>query len=214
MCIRDRLEVLDPEQNNTFTDHYLEVEYDLSDVMFVATANSMDIPPPLLDRMEVIRIPGYTETEKLHIALNYLVARKRADNGLRDGEMELGEDTIRQIIRHYTREAGVRGLEREISKICRKIVTEILLEKETKSVTVTPDNLSDYLGVQQFRVSKSDQEDKVGQVTGLAWTQVGGELLTIETAVVPGKGKFTYTCLLYTSPSPRDATLSRMPSSA
>ncbi len=187
------LEVLDPEQNHTFTDHYLEVEYDLSDVMFVATANSMDIPAPLLDRMEVIRIPGYTETEKLRIAMNYLVPRKIEDNGLRDGEMELPEDTVRQVIRHYTREAGVRGLEREISKICRKIVTQILLEKDTKKITVTPENLSEYLGVQQFRIGKSDLEDKIGQVTGLAWTQVGGELLTIETAVVPGKGKFIYT---------------------
>ena len=187
------LEVLDPEQNNTFTDHYLEVEYDLSDVMFVATANSMDIPPPLLDRMEVIRIPGYTETEKLHIAMNYLLPRKIEDNGLREKEMEISEETVRLIVRHYTREAGVRGLEREISKICRKIVTQILLEKDTKSVTVTPDNLSDYLGVLRFRVSNNDLEDKVGQVTGLAWTQVGGELLTIETAVVPGKGKFIYT---------------------
>ncbi len=187
------LEVLDPEQNHTFTDHYLEVEYDLSDVMFVATANSMDIPAPLLDRMEVIRIPGYTETEKLHIAMNYLVPRKIEDNGLREGEMELPEDTVRQVIRHYTREAGVRGLEREISKICRKIVTQILLETETKKITVTPENLSEYLGVEQFRIGKSDLEDKIGQVTGLAWTQVGGELLTIETAVVPGKGKFIYT---------------------
>ena len=187
------LEVLDPEQNNTFTDHYLEVEYDLSDVMFVATANSMDIPAPLLDRMEVIRIPGYTETEKLHIATNYLVPRKIEDNGLQEGEMTLSEDSIRQIIRHYTREAGVRGLEREISKICRKIVTQILLEKDTKSIEVTPENLSDYLGVQQYRIGVTDTEDKVGQVTGLAWTQVGGELLTIETAVVPGKGKFVNT---------------------
>ena len=187
------LEVLDPEQNNTFTDHYLEVEYDLSDVMFVATANSMDIPAPLLDRMEVIRIPGYTETEKLHIATNYLVPRKIEDNGLQEGEMTLSEDSIRQIIRHYTREAGVRGLEREISKICRKIVTQILLEQDTKSIEVTPENLSDYLGVQQYRIGVTDTEDKVGQVTGLAWTQVGGELLTIETAVVPGKGKFVNT---------------------
>ena len=187
------LEVLDPEQNHTFTDHYLEVEYDLSDVMFVATANSMDIPPPLLDRMEVIRIPGYTETEKLHIATNYLLPRKLQDNGLRKGEMSLPEDAIRHIIRHYTREAGVRGLEREISKVCRKIVTQILLEKDTSSVDVTIENLSDYLGVQQYRVGKAEQEDKVGQATGLAWTQVGGELLTIETAVVPGKGKFVST---------------------
>ncbi len=187
------LEVLDPEQNHTFSDHYLEVEYDLSDVMFVATANSMDIPAPLLDRMEVIRIPGYTETEKLHIAKNYLVPRKVTDNGLKDKEMKLSEDAIRSIIRHYTREAGVRNLEREISKICRKIVTEILLEKDVKSVSVTPDNLSKYLGVPQFRFGKAEQEDKVGQVTGLAWTQVGGELLSIETAVVSGKGKFKYT---------------------
>ena len=161
--------------------------------MFVATANSMDIPPPLLDRMEVIRIPGYTETEKLHIALNYLVPRKIEDNGLRKGEMELSEDTVRLVIRHYTREAGVRGLEREISKICRKVVTKILLEKDTKSVVITPDNLSEFLGVQQYRIGKTDQDDKIGQVTGLAWTQVGGELLTIETAVVPGKGKFINT---------------------
>ncbi len=187
------LEVLDPEQNHTFTDHYLEVEYDLSDVMFVATANSMDIPAPLLDRMEVIRIPGYTETEKLHIAKNYLVPRKLEDNGLRKEEMSISEDAIRQIIRHYTREAGVRGLEREISKVCRKIVTKILLETDVKSVDVTPDNLSEFLGVQQYRIGKADQEDRVGQVTGLAWTQIGGELLTIETAVVPGKGQFTYT---------------------
>jgi len=187
------LEVLDPEQNNTFTDHYLEVEYDLSDVMFVATANTMDIPPPLLDRMEVIRIPGYTETEKLHIAINYLVPRKVEDNGLREGEMEIDEEAIRHIIRHYTREAGVRGLEREISKVCRKIVTKILLEKDCKSVVVSTKNLDEFLGVPQYRIGKKDLEDKVGQVTGLAWTQVGGDLLTIETAVVPGKGKFSYT---------------------
>jgi len=187
------LEVLDPEQNNTFTDHYLEVEYDLSDVMFVATANTMDIPAPLLDRMEVIRIPGYTETEKLHIAQNYLVPRKIEDNGLREGEMEIDEEAIRHIIRHYTREAGVRGLEREISKVCRKIVTKILLEKDCKSVVVTTKNLDEFLGVPQYRIGKKDVEDKVGQVTGLAWTQVGGDLLTIETAVVPGKGKFSYT---------------------
>lgn len=187
------LEVLDPEQNHTFSDHYLEVEYDLSDVMFVATANSMDIPAPLLDRMEVIRIPGYTETEKLNIAVNYLVPRKITDNGLREGEMILGEDAIRTIIRCYTREAGVRNLEREISKVCRKIVTEILLDTDTKSVEVTNENLSKYLGVQQHRFGKAEEADKVGQVTGLAWTQVGGELLSIETAVVPGKGKFNYT---------------------
>ncbi len=187
------LEVLDPEQNHTFADHYLEVEYDLSDVMFVATANSMDIPAPLLDRMEVIRIPGYTETEKLNIAVNYLVPRKIADNGLRKDEMVLGEEAIRNIIRCYTREAGVRNLEREISKICRKIVTEILLEKDVSKVEVTVDNLSKYLGVAQYRFGKAEEEDKVGQVTGLAWTQVGGELLSIETAVVPGKGKLNYT---------------------
>lgn len=187
------LEVLDPEQNHTFSDHYLEVEYDLSDVMFVATANTMNIPAPLLDRMEVIRIPGYTETEKLHIALNYLVTRKIADNGLRAGEITIEEEAVRDIIRYYTREAGVRGLEREISKICRKIVTEILLNKDVKSVEVTTENLSKYLGVRQYRFGKADAEDQVGQVTGLAWTSVGGELLTIETAVVPGKGKFNYT---------------------
>ncbi len=187
------LEVLDPEQNHTFADHYLEVEYDLSDVMFVATANSMDIPAPLLDRMEVIRIPGYTETEKLNIAINYLVPRKIADNGLREGEMILGEEAVRKIIQCYTREAGVRNLEREISKVCRKIVTEILLDKDTKSVEVTTENLSKYLGVQQHRFGVAEEENKVGQVTGLAWTQVGGELLSIETAVVAGKGKFKHT---------------------
>ncbi|OED38325.1 endopeptidase La [Chromatiales bacterium (ex Bugula neritina AB1)] len=187
------LEVLDPEQNNTFSDHYLEVEYDLSDVMFVATANTMNIPAPLLDRMEVIRIPGYTESEKLHIAQNYLMPRKVTDNGLRRGEMVLSEDAITDIIRRYTREAGVRNLEREISKICRKIVTEILLQEGTKSVEVTPENLDKYLGVPQYRFGKAEEEDQIGQVTGLAWTSVGGELLTIETAVVPGKGKFTYT---------------------
>jgi ATP-dependent Lon protease len=187
------LEVLDPEQNHTFADHYLEVEYDLSDVMFVATANSMNIPAPLLDRMEVIRIPGYTETEKLKIAVNYLVPRKVEDNGLKPGEMEISDDAIRHIIRHYTREAGVRNLEREISKICRKIVTEILLQKDVERVSVTPDNLDKYLGVWQYRFGKADDEDKIGQVTGLAWTQVGGELLSIETAVINGKGKLSYT---------------------
>ncbi len=189
------LEVLDPEQNHTFVDHYLEVEYDLSDVMFVATANTMNIPEPLLDRMEVIRIPGYTELEKQNIAERYLVPRKMKDNGLKNEELTIADDTLMEIIRSYTREAGVRNLEREISKICRKVVREIMLRtnQEQSQVTVSPDNLDDYLGVQRFRHSKSDSKNQVGQVTGLAWTSVGGEILTIESAVVPGKGKLTYT---------------------
>lgn len=187
------LEVLDPEQNHTFVDHYLEVEFDLSDIMFVATSNSMNIPGPLLDRMEVIRIPGYTENEKLNIATRYLVPRKMKDNGVKENELEICDDALLSIIRSYTREAGVRNLEREISKICRKVVTEILLDKQSEKVIVTVDNLEKYLGVLKFRYGKAEESDRVGQVTGLAWTEVGGELLTIESASVPGKGKMSYT---------------------
>jgi len=237
------LEVLDPEQNHTFTDHYLEVEYDLSDVMFVATANTMNIPDPLLDRMEVIRIPGYTEMEKANIAERYLIPRKMKDNGLVDGELTVESDAVMETIRSYTREAGVRNLEREIAKICRKVVREVtdreLKESSGKEssgevshsddaadqaveqqanveeatvtdatadadadgksklsidrISINRDNLSDYLGVQRFRYGRADSGNKIGQVTGLAWTQVGGELLTIESAVVPGKGKLSYT---------------------
>ncbi len=188
------LEVLDPEQNNAFVDHYLEVDYDLSDVMFVATANSLNIPGPLLDRMEVIRLSGYTEDEKVNIAMRYLLPRQIEANGLKEGELSVSEEAVRDIIRYYTREAGVRGLEREISKICRKVVKQLLLEgEEGRQVTVTPDNLETYLGVKRFRFGRAEESDQVGQVTGLAWTEVGGDLLTIEAAVVPGKGKLTIT---------------------
>lgn len=187
------LEVLDPEQNHTFVDHYLEVEFDLSDIMFVATSNSMNIPGPLLDRMEVIRIPGYTENEKLNIATRYLVPRKMKDNGVKDNELEIRNDALLSIIRSYTREAGVRNLEREISKICRKVVTEILLDKRSEKIVVTAENLEKYLGVLKFRFGRAEESDRIGQVTGLAWTEVGGELLTIESACVPGKGKMSYT---------------------
>ncbi|TDF39569.1 endopeptidase La [Alteromonadaceae bacterium M269] len=187
------LEVLDPEQNSSFSDHYLEVDYDLSDVMFVATSNSMDIPAPLLDRMEVIRLSGYTEDEKLNIATQHLIAKQIERNGLKQKELEIEESAIVGIIRYYTREAGVRSLEREISKICRKAVKNILLEPETKKVVVNQDNLSDFLGVQRFDYGKADKENQIGQVTGLAWTQVGGDLLTIETTSVVGKGKTTFT---------------------
>ncbi len=187
------LEVLDPEQNTTFNDHYLEVDYDLSDVMFVATSNSMDIPGPLLDRMEVIRLSGYTEDEKLNIAKDHLVDKQIGRNGLKEKEISIEDSAIMGIIRYYTREAGVRGLEREISKLCRKAVKAILLDKALKKVTINQDNLSEFLGVQRFDYGKADSENRIGQVTGLAWTSVGGELLTIETASVPGKGKLTYT---------------------
>ena len=187
------LEVLDPEQNSTFNDHYMEVDFDLSDVMFVATSNSMNIPGPLLDRMEVIRIPGYTEDEKLNIALKYLVPKQTRENGLKKTELTITEGAVREIIQRYTREAGVRSLEREISKICRKVVKDILLKPSAKKVTVTTRNIEKYLGVKRFRFGTADEKDQVGQVTGLAWTEVGGELLTIESAIVPGKGKFTYT---------------------
>lgn len=187
------LEVLDPEQNTSFNDHYLEVDYDLSDVMFVATSNSMDIPGPLLDRMEVIRLSGYTEDEKLNIAKQHLVTKQIGRNGLKENEIEIDDSAIIGIIRYYTREAGVRGLEREISKLCRKAVKAILLDKDLKKVVINQENLSEYLGVQRHDYGKADDENRVGLVTGLAWTQVGGELLTIETASVPGKGKLTYT---------------------
>jgi ATP-dependent Lon protease len=187
------LEVLDPEQNNTFSDHYLEVDFDLSDVMFVATANTLNIPGPLLDRMEVIRIPGYTEDEKINIAKRYLLTKQIKNNGLRNNELTVGDTTLRDIVRYYTREAGVRNLEREIAKICRKVVKELLLKKDDRKISVTPKNLDKYLGVRRFRYGRAEERDQVGQVTGLAWTEVGGELLTIETAIVPGKGRLIHT---------------------
>jgi len=187
------LEVLDPEQNHAFSDHYLEVDFDLSDVMFVATANTMNIPAPLLDRMEVIRIPGYTEDEKINIAMRYLLPKQIENNGLEPEEMSISENAIRDIVRYYTREAGVRNLEREISKICRKVVKELVLRSKGKKITVTPRNLEKYLGVKRFRYGRAEEYDQVGQVTGLAWTEVGGELLTIESAIVPGKGKMIHT---------------------
>ena len=187
------LEVLDPEQNHTFNDHYLEVDFDLSEVMFVGTANTLNIPPALLDRTEVIRLAGYTEDEKVNIAERYLIPKQMRNNGLKSGEVTIREAAIRDIIRYYTREAGVRNLEREISKICRKVVKEVLLKKRQASIVVTPKSLEKYLGVQRFRFGRADEHDQVGQVTGLAWTEVGGELLRIESALVPGKGKFTYT---------------------
>ncbi len=187
------LEVLDPEQNSTFADHYLEVDFDLSDTMFVCTANSLNIPAPLLDRMEVIRIPGYTEDEKTKIALRYLVPKQLKENGLKKTELKITESAVRDIIQHYTRESGVRNLEREISKICRKVVKSLLLKARTSRVLVTSKSMEKYLGVRRFRYGKAEDNDQVGQVTGLAWTEVGGELLTIEAAVVPGKGKLTHT---------------------
>ncbi len=187
------VEVLDPEQNNTFSDHYLEVDYDLSDVMFVATSNSMNIPGPLLDRMEVIRLSGYTEDEKLNIAKRHLLQKQIERNGLKPNEITVDDSAIIDIIRYYTREAGVRSLEREISKICRKAVKAILLNKDLKQVTVNAGNLKDYLGVQRFDFGKAEEHNQVGQVVGLAWTEVGGDLLTIEATNVPGKGKLTFT---------------------
>ena len=183
------LEVLDPEQNHTFADHYLEVDFDLSDVMFVATANTMNIPPPLLDRMEVIRLAGYTEDEKINIASDFLIPKQIENNGLENSEIDISESAVRNIIRFYSREAGVRSLEREISKICRKVVKGLLLKPCKTKVLVTEDNLNDYLGVKRFNYGLAEEKDQIGQVTGLAWTEVGGELLTIETAVMPGKGK-------------------------
>ena len=187
------LEVLDPEQNHTFGDHYLEVDFDLSDVMFVATANSLNIPGPLLDRMEVIRLPGYTEDEKKNIAIRYLVPKQLKANGLKEKEIHISEAAIRDIIRFYTREAGVRNLEREISKICRKVVKSLVLGGDIKEISITPRTLQKYLGVKRFRYGLAEENDQIGQVTGLAWTEVGGELLTIEAVVVPGKGKTSRT---------------------
>jgi ATP-dependent Lon protease len=187
------LEVLDPEQNHTFSDHYVEVDFDLSDVMFVATSNSMNIPPALLDRMEVIRLAGYTEDEKLSIAQRYLLPKQQKNNGVKAGEMELTEGAIRAILRYYTREAGVRSLEREIGKICRKVVKGHQLKKYEGKVVVTEDNLNDYLGVRKYDYGRTEKKNQVGQVVGLAWTEVGGDLLTIEAAVMPGKGNITRT---------------------
>jgi ATP-dependent Lon protease len=187
------LEVLDPEQNNKFGDHYLEVDYDLSEVMFIATANTLNIPSPLRDRMEIIRISGYTEDEKLNIATRYLVEKQKRNNGLNDEEIVFRKSALVDIVRYYTREAGVRSLEREIAKICRKVAKELLLNEIKRTVTVTSRSVQKYLGVRQFRYGKADDTNRVGQVTGLAWTEVGGELLTIEAAVMPGKGKQSYT---------------------
>ena len=187
------LEVLDPEQNHTFSDHYVEVDFDLSDVMFVATSNSMNIPPALLDRMEVIRLAGYTEDEKLHIAQRYLLPKQQKNNGVHDHEMLVTESAIRAILRYYTREAGVRSLEREIGKICRKVVKGIQLKKYVGLVTVTEDNLNDFLGVRKYDFGRTEKKNQIGQVVGLAWTEVGGDLLTIEAAVMPGKGVITRT---------------------
>jgi ATP-dependent Lon protease len=183
------LEVLDPEQNHTFSDHYLEVDFDLSDVMFVATANTMAIPHALLDRMEVIRLAGYTEDEKINIALRFLIPKQIKNNGLKEGEIDISESAVKSIIRYYTREAGVRSLEREISKICRKVVKDLLLNPRDAKVCVMEENLDTYLGVKRFSYGCAEEKDQIGQVTGLAWTEVGGELLSIETAVMPGKGK-------------------------
>jgi ATP-dependent Lon protease len=187
------LEVLDPEQNHTFGDHYVEVDFDLSDVMFVATSNSMNIPPALLDRMEVIRLSGYTEDEKTSIAMRYLLPKQVKNNGVKPEELEVQEQAVRDIVRYYTREAGVRSLERELSKICRKVVKGIQLKKMTPQVVVTPDNLNEFLGVRKFNYGRAEQQNQVGQVVGLAWTEVGGDLLTIEAAMMPGKGVITRT---------------------
>ena len=187
------LEVLDPEQNHTFSDHYVEVDFDLSDTMFIATSNSMNIPPALLDRMEVIRLAGYTEDEKVNIALRYLLPKQQKNNGLREGELEVTEGAVRGIVRYYTREAGVRSLEREISKICRKVVKAVQLKQKDGSVVVTEENLNEYLGVRKYDYGRVEKENQVGQVVGLAWTEVGGDLLTIEAAVMPGKGNILRT---------------------
>jgi len=183
------LEVLDPEQNDTFSDHYLEVDYNLSETLFICTSNSMNIPGPLLDRMEVIRIPGYTEDEKVNIAQQYLMPKQIKNNGLKKDELEIGVEVMRYIVRHYTREAGVRGLEREISKVCRKVVKENLLAGSTETIKLTEDQVEHYLGVRKFSFGRAEDKDQVGQVTGLAWTSVGGELLTIESVSTPGKGR-------------------------
>jgi ATP-dependent Lon protease len=187
------LEVLDPEQNHKFGDHYVEVDYDLSDVMFVATSNSMNIPSALLDRMEVIRLAGYTEDEKTNIAITYLLPKQMKNNGVKEAELQIEDAAVRDIVRYYTREAGVRSLERELSKICRKVVKGLLLKKLTPKVIVTADNLNDFLGVRKFSYGRAEEQNQVGQVVGLAWTEVGGDLLTIEAAVMPGKGVITRT---------------------
>ncbi|MBN8283511.1 endopeptidase La [Zoogloea sp.] len=187
------LEVLDPEQNSTFVDHYIEVEYDLSDVMFVATANTLNIPAPLLDRMELIRLSGYTEDEKVNIAQRYLVPKQMKNNGIKREELSVTEDAIRDIVRFYTREAGVRGLEREISKVCRKVVKALVLGKRKAKVVVNSKNIDKYLGVHKYSFGVAEKENQIGQVTGLAWTEVGGELLTVEAVALPGKGKIMTT---------------------
>jgi ATP-dependent Lon protease len=187
------LEVLDPEQNSSFNDHYLEVDFDLSETMFICTANSLNIPAPLLDRMEVIRIPGYTEDEKLNIAKRYLVPKQIGNTGLKDSELAITDGALRDIIRYYTREAGVRSLERELARICRKVVKEIVLNRDQKKVTLKPGGVDKYLGVRRFRYGRAEETDRVGLATGLAWTEVGGELLTIEAATLPGKGKLIHT---------------------
>ncbi|MBX3606166.1 MAG: endopeptidase La [Piscinibacter sp.] len=187
------LEVLDPEQNHTFSDHYVEVDFDLSDTMFIATSNSMNIPPALLDRMEVIRLSGYTEDEKVNIAQRYLLPKQRKNNGVKDSEMEVSESAVRGVIRYYTREAGVRSLEREISKICRKVVKAIQLKQVSDKVVVDEENLNHYLGVRKYTYGQAEKQNQVGQVVGLAWTEVGGDLLTIEAAVMPGKGNIIRT---------------------
>jgi len=187
------LEVLDPEQNSSFNDHYLEVDYDLSEVMFVTTANSLNIPAPLLDRMEVIRLAGYTEDEKVSIAQKYLIPKQMRANGLKDSEIQFSEPALRDVIRYYTREAGVRNLEREVANVCRKVVKQLSHKPSDKSAAITPKTIEKYLGVKKFRFGLAEEEDRIGQVTGLAWTEVGGDLLTIEAAIVPGKGKETYT---------------------
>jgi ATP-dependent Lon protease len=187
------LEVLDPEQNHTFGDHYVEVDFDLSDVMFVATSNSMNIPPALLDRMEVIRLSGYTEDEKTNIAIRYLLPKQLKNNGIREGELDVQDEAVRDIVRYYTREAGVRSLERELGKICRKVVKGLLLKKYTPTVVVNAENLSEFLGVRKYSYGRAEAQNQVGQVVGLAWTEVGGDLLTIEVAIMPGKGVITRT---------------------
>ena len=187
------LEVLDPEQNHTFADHYVEVDFDLSDVMFVATSNSMNIPSALLDRMEVIRLSGYTEDEKTNIAITYLLPKQMSNNGVKASELKVPYETVRDIVRYYTREAGVRSLERELSKICRKVVKGLLLKTYNAPATVTPDNLNEYLGVRKFTYGRAEEQNQIGQVVGLAWTEVGGDLLTIEAAIMPGKGVITRT---------------------
>ena len=187
------LEVLDPEQNHTFVDHYVEVDFDLSDVMFVATSNSMNIPSALLDRMEVIRLSGYTEDEKTNIAMKYLLPKQLANNGVKESELKVTEEAVRDVVRYYTREAGVRSLERELGKICRKVVKALLLKQMKPQVQVTEDNLNEFLGVRKYTYGRAEQKNQVGQVVGLAWTEVGGDLLTIEAALMPGKGVITRT---------------------